>query len=93
MARIETDEFQKRVEGQGYAVVPREVGPSEGLDDHTHDFDAWGLVTAGEFHITVDGNTTVYRPGEEFKLPAGCLHAERAGPAGASFLAGRRHTS
>jgi quercetin dioxygenase-like cupin family protein len=90
MGYIDTDKFEKRATSEGYAVSPREVGPSEGLDDHTHDFDAWGLITAGEFHITVDGKTTVYATGDEFKLPAGCLHSEKAGPTGASFLAGRR---
>jgi quercetin dioxygenase-like cupin family protein len=83
-------EFEARVGAEGYKVVPRELGPNQGLGDHTHDFDAWGLVTSGEFHITIDGKTTVYGTGDEFKLPAGCLHSEKSGPAGVTFLAGRR---
>lgn len=90
MTQIDTAAFEERVEAEGYSVVPRELGAGEGLGEHAHEFDAWGLVTAGEFHITVDGNKSVYRPGEEFKLPAGCLHSERAGPEGAAFIAGRR---
>lgn len=90
MTTADTSAFEKRVEAQGYAVVPRNLGPSEGLDDHSHDFDAWGLITEGEFHITVDGTTTVYRAGDEFQLPAGRIHSEKAGPAGVTFIAGRR---
>lgn len=93
MSKIDTAAFEKRVEGEGYTVVRRELGPAEGLDDHTHDFDAWGLVTAGEFRVTVDGKTTVYGAGDEFKLEAGCLHAEAAGPSGAALTAGRRMKS
>lgn len=93
MTEIDTDEFERRVRAQGYVTVPREVAPSDGLDAHTHDFDAWGLITSGEFHITVDGKTSIYKPGEEFQLPAGCDHSERAGPAGATFIAGRRARS
>ncbi len=90
MSKIDTAAFEKRVAGEGYTVVRRELGPAEGLGDHTHDFDAWGMVTGGEFHITVNGETTVYGVGDEFKLEAGCLHSERPGPAGATYLAGRR---
>ncbi|RVU38280.1 cupin domain-containing protein [Hwanghaeella grinnelliae] len=90
MTNIDTAAFEDRVTSQGYVTVARKLGPSEGLDDHTHDFDAWGLVTSGEFHVTVDGETTIYGAGDEFKLAAGCVHSECAGPSGVTFLAGRR---
>lgn len=90
MTIIDTASFEKRATAEGYVIVERDLGPSLTVDEHSHEFDAWGLVTAGEFHITLDGSTTVYRTGEEFKLEAGCLHSEMTGPNGATYLAGRR---
>lgn len=90
MAGIDTAAFEKRVQAEGYKIVQRSLGPAEGLGDHSHEFDAWGLITEGEFRITVDGKETIYSVGDEFQLPAGCQHSERAGPAGAALVAGRR---
>ena len=89
MSITDTSDFEAKVSAQGYAIVRKTLGPSEGLGDHAHDYDAWGLVTAGEFRITVDGETKSYREGEEFRLGAGCGHSESAGPAGVSFVVGR----
>ncbi len=93
MAIIDTDSFERRVAAEGYVTVARELGSAERLDDHSHDFDAWGLITSGEFNITVDGETKIYRAGDEFKLAAGCVHSECAGPSGVTFVAGRRSKS
>ena len=92
MASIDTSAFEARVAEQGYEVFRRTLGPSEGLGDHAHDYDVWGLVISGEFRITVEGTTTRYREGEEFLLEAGCAHSESAGTQGCSFLVGRRTT-
>lgn len=87
----DTSAFEARVAAEGYAIVKRSIGASEGLDDHDHDYDVWGLVTEGEFRITVDGETRRYPAGTEFRLAAGCSHSEQAGPAGASLVVGRLH--
>lgn len=91
MGIADTSGFETKASSQGYAIVKRSVGPSEGLDDHDHDYDVWGLVTEGEFQITVDGETRRYPTGSEFRLEAGCPHSERAGPDGASLVVGRLH--
>lgn len=90
MSAIDTSEFEAKVSAQGYEIFQRTLGPLEGLSDHAHDYDVWGLVTSGEFRITVDGATTGYREGQEFRLEAGCDHRESAGPEGVSFVVGRR---
>lgn len=90
MTEIDISDFERRATAAGYSVFPKELEANVFLDEHVHDFDAWGLVTAGEFHITVGGKKTVYRSGEEFQLPADSPHSECAGPDGVSFLAGRR---
>ena len=91
MGNTDTPGFETNLSAPGYAIVKRSVGPSEGLDDHDHDYDVWGLVTEGEFQITVDGRTSRFPAGSEFRLEAGCSHSEQAGPAGASLVVGRLH--
>ena len=90
MSLHDTAEFEAKVKEQGYVTVRKSLGPGEGLGEHAHEFDVWGLVTQGEFSITVEGQTASYKEGEEFQLDAGCLHSEQAGPQGASFVSGRR---
>jgi hypothetical protein len=41
--------------------------------------------------ITRDGGERVYRAGDSFAMDAGCRHAERGGPQGVRYLAGRRY--
>ncbi len=91
MSIADTSDFETKVAAEGYTIVKRSVGPSAGLDDHDHDYDVWGLVTEGDFQITVDGRTDHYPAGSEFRLAAGCPHSERAGPDGASLVVGRLH--
>ena len=84
-------EFEASVLAEGYSpvvAVDRAVGYS--LADHQHTFDACALITKGEFAITVDGIRRSYKVGEIFRLPAGTVHQESAGPQGASYLSGRR---
>lgn len=56
---------------------------------HHHDFDAHGLVLAGEFTLIGPHGDCLLRPGDQFALSAGILHTERAGPAGTRLLAAR----
>ena len=87
-------EFETSVLAEGYdAVVPVDRAVGYSLTDHKHTFDACALITKGEFTITVDGRSHCYRVGEIFRLPAGTVHEESAGPQGASYLSGRRERS
>ena len=90
MAITDTSAFEAKVAAQDYDVFRRTLGPSEGLGEHAHDYDVWGYVTSGEFRITVQGTTKIYREGEEFLLETGCAHSESAGPEGCTFVVGRR---
>lgn len=87
----DTSAFEKKVSSQGYdIIVRRDLPPLEGLDDHAHDYDVWGLITKGEFRITMNDETRSYREGDEFQLDAACPHSESAGEGGASLVIGRR---
>ena len=69
-------------------TVDRAVGYA--LGEHQHPFDACALITAGDITLVVDGTSRNYAAGDIFRLPAGVVHQENAGPDGVSYLVGRR---
>ena len=84
-------QFEASVLADGYnAVVHVDRASDYSLGDHQHTFDACALITAGEFFISVDGVNRGYKVGEIFRVPAGTVHQENAGPQGVSYVAGRR---
>lgn len=44
------------------------------LPPHSHK-GQWGSVIAGQIAITIDGQTTVYGPGEDYDIPSGAVHS------------------
>ncbi len=88
------DEFLGQARAQGFAEpvpVVREVG--YGLAEHSHSFEAFALITEGEFTLQVDGVATRYGVGETFHLAAGQPHHEWSGPQGARYLSARKEPS
>ena len=84
-------EFDTALQAEGYSpamTIVRSTGYS--LGEHQHPFDACALITAGEFTITVEGQSRTYAAGDIFRLPAGTEHVETAGPLGSTFLSCRR---
>jgi quercetin dioxygenase-like cupin family protein len=82
--------FIAELEREGYEIVEREMAANHVNPQHSHDFDARVMVVAGEITITRDGTPTIYRAGDSCAVPHGYPHAERAGPEGVSYIAGRR---
>lgn len=88
---MEAQDFAAILKAEGFAeALTRSLPAGAETPIHTHDFDAKVLVTAGEFTLTRDGIATTHRPGDMFSVPRGHPHAERAGPDGTGYLAGRR---
>lgn len=83
-------EFEAALRRDGYELVARDMAPNTVNPDHTHDFDARIMVTAGAMTMVMGGTRRTYGPGEWCEVPAGTLHAEEAGSSGASYIAGRR---
>lgn len=83
--------FEAGLAADGFApALPRRMEAGAVVGTHTHPFDARLLVLEGEFLLTQDGSTVAHGPGTVFEVPAGVPHAEGFGPAGASYLVGRR---
>ncbi len=84
-------EYRRLLAQRGYgAPQPKTYPPHTDGPLHTHDEAVLLFVLAGEFSLAEPDRVTRYLPGELLDLPAGCLHAERAGPDGASVLLAKK---
>lgn len=84
-------DFESELRQTGFAeVVLRELPPAYFLGDHAHPFDARALIIAGDITLTVGEADRRCPVGTIFELDAGCVHQERAGAGGVSYLVGRR---
>jgi len=89
---MDASDFAAVLRSEGFAApIARSLPPGMAAPEHTHEFHAKVLVTAGDFTLTRNGIAMRYRPGDMFTVPLGSPHAELAGPAGAEYLAGRRY--
>jgi len=83
--------FEAAAKGEGFdEVLPRTRPPSTTLDSHTHAFSLRALVVEGEMWLSVGEDVRHLRAGDEFALDADVPHAERYGPAGATYWVARR---
>jgi quercetin dioxygenase-like cupin family protein len=71
-------------------VLERRWAPSLVLEEHTHPFKVVdALVVEGEMWLTCGGRTRHLKPGDRFTLAPAEPHAERYGPAGATYWVAR----
>ena len=88
---MDRESFAAGLAADGYlGPLDRRMEPGQVAPLHTHPFDARLLVLEGEFLLEQDGTTRRHGPGAVFEVPAGAPHAEACGPAGATYLVGRR---
>ena len=65
-------------------MVVFEILEDIAIPPHTHK-GQWGTVLEGELHLTMNGETKVFRPGESYTIPEGAEHAAAA-PAGTKLI-------
>jgi quercetin dioxygenase-like cupin family protein len=82
--------FEAELHRDGYQVAVNTMQPGAINPEHQHDFDARLLVVDGEMTIVVGDERSTYNVGDTFSMTHGCRHSEQAGPAGATYVAGRR---
>lgn len=86
------ESFRDALIEAGYLeVVTRSLDPGCALDAHSHPYDVRALVLDGEITIESDGVATTYRPGDVLEVERDCMHAEKCGAGGMTFMVGRRH--
>jgi quercetin dioxygenase-like cupin family protein len=88
---VDRDSFTRSLDSEGYKEVVTVKREAYGnLCSHAHPFEAKALILTGELTLRVDGAERCYHVGEVFHLAANEPHEERYGPAGVSYLVGRR---
>jgi hypothetical protein len=71
-------------------VLARDWPPDAVLEEHTHPFAVSALMVRGRLWLTCGGHTRELEAGDRFTLARDEPHAERYGPAGATYWVGRR---
>lgn len=91
MSQTTLEAFQADARARGFdEIVERIWDPLTVVDSHTHPFAVRALVVRGEMWLTVGDDVRHLRPGDQFTLDRGVVHAERYGPEGATYWAARR---
>jgi len=91
---MDTTRFERTLHDDGFSEIEQKsVAAGTHNDEHAHSFDARALVLQGEIALTVAGDSRTFREGDVFTMPAGCHHIEDVGPAGVSYVVGRRHAA
>ena len=84
-------QFRQLLQSEGFDE-PKTIdyAPNSINEMHIHDFSAHVFVLSGEFTLVTEGGAQAHQPGETCQLAGGTLHAEQAGPDGATLLVGRK---
>ena len=86
------DDFKRNALASGFDdVLERCWTPDAVLETHSHPFGVDALVVQGDMWLTVDGISRHLEPGHTFTLSCEQAHAERYGPAGATYWVARRN--
>jgi quercetin dioxygenase-like cupin family protein len=64
-------------QGSDHQIVFFEIEPSREVSEHSHPYIQWGIVVDGEMELTIDGNTHVYRKGDDYSIPAHAKHSAK----------------
>jgi quercetin dioxygenase-like cupin family protein len=83
--------FESDLRREGFEVVHGGQKPGHTGEPHAHDFDARIMVLGGEITLVRDGKAESFRAGDHCEVPAGCMHAERVGPEGVAYIAGKAY--
>jgi quercetin dioxygenase-like cupin family protein len=81
--------FEAALQREGRRIVTVTMQPNQVNPEHAHDFEARLLVVDGEMTVDYGDRRQTYATGETFTMQLGRRHAELAGPAGATYVAGR----
>lgn len=64
-------------QGDNHQVVFFDIEASGEVTEHHHATPQWGVVVEGEMELTINGETGVYRRGDEYHIPAKAKHSAR----------------
>lgn len=88
-ATPDSERMIEELRATGFVVTEWNDAPHATYEAHAHDHDEVRIVLRGEMTFVVGSRVFRLGPGRRIDLEAGEVHAARAGPAGATYLAGR----
>ncbi|HUB12952.1 MAG TPA: cupin domain-containing protein [Acetobacteraceae bacterium] len=86
---MERTAFEAELQREGREIVTVTMQPNEVKPEHAHDFEARVMVVAGEMTVDWGDARRTYGEGGSFMVQVHRRHSEIAGPAGATYIAGR----
>src|SRR2546421_722433 len=84
------NEFEADLKGEGYEVFYGGLRANQENPEHGHPWHARVMVIGGDITITRDGRTETFHAGDSCMVSANCAHAEKVGPQGVAYIAGRK---
>jgi quercetin dioxygenase-like cupin family protein len=88
---MDATEFEGSLKQAGFQEIEtKKVAANTATQPHSHAFSVRALVLAGDITLTSEGQSRTFRTGEVFEMTAGCVHSERYGPDGSTYLVGRK---
>ena len=64
-------------QGDNHQVIFFDIAASGMVTEHYHETPQWGVVVEGEMELVINGETKVYRKGNEYYIPARAEHSAR----------------
>ena len=87
------DQFRSLMLAAGYDEVIERTWPSKTrLEEHSHPFEANGIVVSGIMNLTVMGESPrILKSGDTYHVLAGVMHAETFGDEATTVWAARKN--
>jgi quercetin dioxygenase-like cupin family protein len=84
------EEAEAQLRKEGFHTFTQEMDAGETLPPHAHPWIAAHIVIKGEMELIVKGKKMILKAGERYDVPAGVVHAAKAGPNGGTYTIGQK---
>lgn len=85
------DAIKERMLREDFSILNEyDDPPNEVFPEHDHPGDQLLVVLKGSISITMNGETSILKPGDEMFFPAKVMHSAQVGPEGCLYLDGER---
>lgn len=85
--------IKNRMLREGFTIINEyDDPPNEVFPDHDHSGDQLLVVIKGSMEVTMNGKTSVLKPGDDVFFPAKVRHSAKVGPEGCLSLDSERPT-
>jgi len=83
--------IKQRLLRKGFSLINEyNDPPNEIFPDHDHSGDQLLIVVRGSIEVTMNGKTSILKPGDEIFAPAKVMHSAKIGPEGCLYIDGER---